>query len=71
MCEASLAAEDEDSFQHLSGRQAGRIARDAGAARLVVTHLPPGTDVEARRDEAEAAFGGPVEVALPGARFEV
>jgi ribonuclease BN (tRNA processing enzyme) len=71
LCEASLAAGDEHSFQHLSGRQAGRLARDAGAERLVLTHLPPGTDVEDRRLEAEAddAFAGPVAVALPGRRF--
>jgi ribonuclease BN (tRNA processing enzyme) len=69
--EASLATEAEGSVQHLSGRHAGRIAREAGAQRLVLTHLPPGTDVGVRRAEAEAAFGGPVEVARPGDRFEV
>jgi ribonuclease BN (tRNA processing enzyme) len=71
ICEASLKVEDEQSVQHLSGRQAGRLAREAGAERLVITHLPPGTDVEARRLEAEAeeAFAGPVAVALPGRRF--
>jgi ribonuclease BN (tRNA processing enzyme) len=71
VAEASMAVSDEDSFQHLSARQAGRLARDAAAERLVLTHLPPGTDIEARRLEAEAddAFAGPVAVALPGRRF--
>jgi ribonuclease BN (tRNA processing enzyme) len=71
ICEASLAADREGSFQHLSGRQAGRIAREAGAARLVITHLPPGTDIETRRLETESdeGFGGPVAVAIPGRRF--
>ena len=56
---------------HLSAREAGVRAREAGAARLVVTHLVPGSDPEAHRVEAEAAYGGAVDVALPGARFAV
>ncbi len=69
LCEASLPADEEGTFQHLSGRQAGEWARDVAAGRLVITHLLPGTDAEARRREAEEAFGGPVEVATPGARY--
>jgi ribonuclease BN (tRNA processing enzyme) len=71
LCEASLPPDREGSVQHLTGRQAGEKARQAGARRLVITHLPPGTDIEARQREAEAGFGGPVEVAVPGARFTV
>jgi ribonuclease BN (tRNA processing enzyme) len=71
LCEASLSIEEEGRIQHLSGRQAGVQARAAGARRLVITHILPGADREARRREAAAAFGGPVDVAEIGARFEL
>ena len=71
ICEATLAADAEGSVQHLSGRQAGELARQVSAERLVLTHLTPGTDGEARRDEAASAFDGPIEVARAGDRFEV
>ncbi|MCU1454622.1 MAG: metal-dependent hydrolase, beta-lactamase superfamily [Acidimicrobiales bacterium] len=72
LCEATLDPSEEDEVQHLSGRQAGAMARAAGVRRLVVTHLMAGT---AQRRAAEAgapdAFAGPVEVAEPGRTFEV
>ena len=39
--------------------------------RLVLTHAMPGSDTDTHRAEAEAAYGGPVEIALPGAVFEI
>lgn len=71
ICEASLPPHEEGTFQHLSARQAADRARAGAAGRLVLTHLPPGTDADARRREAEDAFGGPVEVATPGNRYRV
>jgi ribonuclease BN (tRNA processing enzyme) len=71
LCEATLAPEDEGTIPHLTAAQAGATALDAGARRLVLTHLQPGVDVEASRVSATEAFGGPVEVATEGARFEV
>ena len=56
---------------HMSARQAALRAREAGVRRLVLTHLVPGSDPDAHRAEAEAAYGGPVEVALPGLTFEI
>jgi ribonuclease BN (tRNA processing enzyme) len=54
----------------MSARQAGTNARQAGVGRLVLTHLWPGVDPEASRSEAEEAFGGPVELAEVGKRFQ-
>lgn len=71
LCEAGLVAAAERTALHLTPKQAGVSARAAGAARLVLTHLPPGTDAEASRAEAVGAFGGPVEVAAVDACFEV
>lgn len=70
LCEASLAEHEAGAVQHLTGSQAGALARAAGARRLAVTHVYDGTGPD-RADAASAAFGGPVEVALPGHRFTV
>lgn len=71
LIEATLRPEMADSFQHLTAGQAGTTARAAGAARLVITHLPPGADAEASRAEAADAFGRDVEVAVTDKRFTV
>lgn len=65
LCEATWLADREGKGGggHLSARQAGAMARAAGAARLVITHVWPIVDPEAARPEASAAYGGPVEVA--------
>ncbi|MFH5822358.1 MBL fold metallo-hydrolase [Georgenia sp. AZ-5] len=54
---------------HLTGRRAGEVAAAGGAGRLVLTHLQPWTDPEIVRDEAIAVYDGPVDVAVPGARW--
>ena len=71
LCEATFLSDEEGSVQHMSARQAGRTAADSGARRLIITHLAPRIDREAARLEAEQAFGGPVEVAAIGTRYDV
>jgi ribonuclease BN (tRNA processing enzyme) len=57
----------EDSVRCLSSaRQAGEEAARAGAGRLLLTHLMPGTGHGAARAAACAYYGGPVNVATPG-----
>ena len=56
---------------HSAGRincavEVGRQASRADAARLVLTHLWPGTDPEASRAAARRSFDGWIEVAAPG-----
>jgi ribonuclease BN (tRNA processing enzyme) len=53
-----------------SASQAGRTGRQAGAARLVLTHLWPGTDPEAARAAAASEFPGGISVAVPGLEIE-
>jgi ribonuclease BN (tRNA processing enzyme) len=71
LCEATFLREQEGVAQHLSGRQAGASAREAGARRLVLTHIWPTVDVERSRTEATAAYGGPVDVAVTNERYEL
>lgn len=56
-----------DSARYLSSaRQAGRVAADAGAGQLVLTHLRPGTDPDDAVRAAAASYDGSIRVAVPG-----
>ncbi len=62
----------EDSRRYLSSaRQAGRQAADAGAGRLLLTHLLPGTDPAAARAAARHSYHGEVGVATADLVLEV
>lgn len=65
------AALENRGIPHLSAREAATRAREAEVGRLVLTHLVPGSDADTHRAEAEEAYGGGVEIATPGATFEV
>ncbi|MFD4639578.1 MBL fold metallo-hydrolase [Lentzea sp. NPDC058436] len=56
---------------HLSGREAGELARRAGVGRLLITHVPPWTSRDAVLEEARSAFGGRSELVVQGGRYEV
>lgn len=56
---------------HLSAAEAATIARSVGAGALVLTHIPPYLDVSLSVAEAEAVFDRPVQLAVPGASFDV
>ena len=54
---------------HMTPGEAGEHGRAAGVGRLVLTHLSDELDPLWARREAEAAFGGPVEIAREGAVY--
>lgn len=56
---------------HLSGRQAGRTAREAGVARLLLTHVPAWADGPALLAEAREEFDGPTELVVPDGRYTI
>jgi ribonuclease BN (tRNA processing enzyme) len=65
--EASLTVDFEgQDIPHVSGREAGLRAAAAGVGQLVLTHVNPGGDPEARRHEAEQVFPGAIHLAYPG-----
>ena len=69
--DAAAIAQEGGDVGHLSARQAGELARAAGVKRLVISHIWPTHDVDLSRRQAEEGFGGAVEVADDGDRFEV
>ena len=73
LAEASYQGETEDKVyaHHLTAGEAGQIARQVGAGKLVVTHIPPYLDPSISVDEAEQAFDRPVRLAVAGASFDV
>ena len=72
MIEATLPRpEREGPRGHLTPPEAGEHGRRAEARRLVLTHFSDELDAEWARDEAERAFGGPVEVAHEGATYDI
>jgi ribonuclease Z len=70
VCESTFANAEAGlarDYGHLTAGQAGQIAAQAGARRLVLTHFSQryesGDDDERLVDEATAAFGGEVVLA--------
>lgn len=59
--------------RHSTAREAGQVAKSAGAKRLVLTHLSSRHDVDPGRllEQARESFGGPVEVAWDGYTVEL
>jgi ribonuclease BN (tRNA processing enzyme) len=56
---------------HLTPEEAGQHAREAGAKRVVITHISDELGDDWAREEGEKGFGGPVEIAREGATYEV
>jgi ribonuclease BN (tRNA processing enzyme) len=49
-----------------TARQAGEYAAKAGAKRLVLTHLRPGTDPSTAHAAAQRVYSADVDIAAPG-----
>jgi ribonuclease BN (tRNA processing enzyme) len=65
LSEATYLHDDIRVPIHLSARQAGELARDAQARRLMITHLWPTIDPLASVEEASDGFGREVSLAAP------
>lgn len=73
LAEASFVEGRDDDARgiHLTGRRAGEAAAEAGARRLVLTHLPPWNDPEVVLAEARQTYPGPIALAATGQVHEL
>ncbi|WP_030014654.1 MBL fold metallo-hydrolase [Curtobacterium sp. S6] len=73
LCEAAYMEGRDDAIRgiHLTGARAGQTAHDAGARRLLLTHLPIWNDPETALAEARQYFAGPIDVVTPLGHYTV
>ncbi len=74
LAEATLSEAYRDraaAAGHMTGSQAGELARRAGVRRLLLTHFFPTTDPEESSRAAQKAFAGVVECAQEGRTYDV
>ncbi|WP_166846411.1 MBL fold metallo-hydrolase [Isoptericola sp. BMS4] len=74
LCEAAFQEGRDDGIErgiHLTGRRAGRAAAEAGARRLLLTHVAAWSDPRVPLAEAREVYGGPVDVTVPGGEHEL
>ena len=70
LCEAAFVESgDNPADLHLTGKQAGAAAAEAGARRLVLTHIPPWHNPGIPLAEAREAYDGPLEAAVTGSTY--
>jgi ribonuclease BN (tRNA processing enzyme) len=70
VCEATWVDRiTADPGVHMWAREAGRVAKEAGAKRLVLTHVWGTIDPAIAVAEASKEFPGPVEAAAEGNRY--
>ena len=69
---AECSFPDEEGVEgHLTPSSAARLARDAGAERLLLTHFYPSMDPDLAAEVARGIFRGPVETARDGSVHRV
>ncbi|KOG30879.1 MBL fold metallo-hydrolase [Streptomyces resistomycificus] len=66
LCEADIDTHHEGEQVHLTPEDAGAAARQAGAGKLLVTHVGPTLTPEAAASRAAGSFGGPTAFARVG-----
>lgn len=71
LSEATWAGNIKGAPVHMWAREAGKLARLAGAKQLVLTHVWPTIDTTEAVKEAQTEYDGPIEAAVEGARYTV
>lgn len=67
----SLAEESPTQRGHMTGDEAGQLARKAGASYLVLTHHWPHRDPAVAKEQAHQTYSGKIDIAQPGAVYEI
>jgi ribonuclease BN (tRNA processing enzyme) len=67
LCEAAFVEGRDDALRgiHLTGKRAGQAAQEAGARKLLLTHIPDWNDPQVTLAEARTEYSGVVELAQP------
>ncbi|MBM7825194.1 ribonuclease BN (tRNA processing enzyme) [Arcanobacterium pluranimalium] len=70
LCEAAFE-EGRDTVRgvHMTGLRAGEVAQEAGAQKLLLTHLQPWTSREKTKADAQRAYDGEVHVVQAGEEY--
>jgi ribonuclease BN (tRNA processing enzyme) len=68
---AFLTSPANPQHLHMTGREAAETAERAHVGRLVLTHIPPWYSPDDVLAEARPHFGGPIDLARPGACFDL
>jgi ribonuclease BN (tRNA processing enzyme) len=69
---AFVEGRDSSRGVHLTAARAGAaVTRAGGVGRLVLTHLPPWNDPQVCLDQARSTWDGPLDVARPGATYDL
>lgn len=72
LCEASfLEGADNPPALHLTGAEAGRLAREAEVGRLWITHIPPWTDRARVEADLLTEYEGPYRLVRAGDVIEL
>jgi ribonuclease BN (tRNA processing enzyme) len=72
LCEVSFGPGPvPDGVNHLVGPAVGELATNAGAGRVLLTHLQMGYSQAATIESVRSRFDGPVELVEPGSRFTI
>lgn len=73
LCEAAFHEGRDDAITgvHLTGRRAGEAAAQAGARRLLLTHLPVWNSPVRSLDEAREAYEGETAVVAAGVSYRI
>ena len=72
LAEASfMVGGDNPDGLHLTGADCGAVASRSGVKRLVLTHVPPWHDPQVAYREAAELYDGPLELAVPGAVYDI
>ncbi len=63
LCECALMEENLGDEKHMTPEECGKVAKEAGVKRLVLTHMYPETPREKAKEIIQGIFGGEVVVA--------